>query len=156
MTKETYAGVAAVLKKTVGNANDTLLLERIVFWNTRQKGGVMHEGRMWSYREQKEWIEIAGLKERTGKRCWARLAESGFILTEMRWGGPHGNRRYRMHVALSDKTYDLLGGTHLQMAATKAELALADYTKVALKKKAAAADAAEKMSWEELMADPGG
>jgi hypothetical protein len=136
MTKETYAGVAAVLKKAVGNANDTLLLERIVFWNTRQKGGVLYQGRMWSYREQIEWIELAGIAERTGKRCWARLVKSGFILTEMRWGGPHGNRRYRMHVALADKTLALLDGTHLQMAATKAELAIKDYAKTAQKEKA--------------------
>jgi hypothetical protein len=73
MTKETYASLTAVLKKAVCNASATLLLERIVFWNTRKKGGVTYEGRLWSYRSQKEWIELAGLKERTGKTVFKLL-----------------------------------------------------------------------------------
>jgi hypothetical protein len=136
MTKETYSNPIGVLNKAVGNGNAAVLLERIVFWNTRPKGGVSYQGRTWSYRSQKEWIELAGLKERTGKRCWAHLAKSGFILTEMRMGGPLGNRKLMMHVALSDKTYDLLGGTHLAMAAAKAELAINHHAKTAQKAKA--------------------
>jgi hypothetical protein len=136
MTKETYSSPIGVLNKAVGNANAAVLLERIVFWNTRQKGGVLYQGRMWSYREQIEWIELAGLAERTGKRCWARLAKSGFILAEERLGGPLGNRKKMMHVALADKTLALLDGTHLAMAATKAELAIKDYAKTAQKEKA--------------------
>jgi hypothetical protein len=135
MTKETYSNPIGVLNKAVGNGNAAVLLERIVFWNTRPKGGVSYHGRTWSYRSQKEWIELAGLAERTGKRSWARLVESGFILTEMRMGGPLGNRKLMMHVALSEKTYDLLGGTHLGVAATKAELAIKDHAKTAQKQK---------------------
>jgi hypothetical protein len=135
MTKETYASPTAVLKKAVGNASATLLLERIVFWNTRKKGGVTHEGRLWSYRSQKEWIELAGLKERTGKTVFKLLVDQDFILKDMRLGGPPGNRKIMMHVALSDKTYDLIGETHLEPAAIKAELAIKDYAKAAQKKK---------------------
>jgi hypothetical protein len=163
MTKETYASVPAVLKKDVGNASATLLLERIVYWCTRKKGGVEYQGRHWSYRQQKEWIELAGLSEGAGKRSWARLVKEGFILAEMRFGGPHGNRSFRMHVALSDKTYDLLDGTHLAMASTKAELALKAYDKATLAEKVKAAagfvaqsltpESPPKMTWEQLMAD---
>jgi hypothetical protein len=140
---ESYASLTGVLNEAVGNGNATLLLERIVFWNTRKKGGVLYQGRTWSYRTQAEWIKLAGLAERTGKRCWARLVESGFILTEMRMGGPLGNRKMMMHVALSDKTLALLDETHLQMAATKAELAIKDHAKTAQKEK----------SWAELHAE---
>jgi hypothetical protein len=40
----------------VGNANAAFLLWRIAYWRTRKKGGVMYEGRVWSYRSQKQWI----------------------------------------------------------------------------------------------------
>ena len=126
---EVPANVTAVLKKAVGNASATLMLEKIVFWCTRPKGGVMHEGRLWSYRTQAAWIELAGLKERTGKSVFKLLVERGFILAEMRLGGPLGNRKLMMHVALSDKTYALLedaGVPHLQMPVLKAELAKQD------------------------------
>ena len=68
MTKEILANATAVLNKAVGSASATLMLEKIVYWCTRKKGGAMHEGRIWSYRPQKQWIEQeAGLPERTGK-----------------------------------------------------------------------------------------
>jgi hypothetical protein len=82
---ETPANTTATLKKAEGNANAAFLLWRIAYWCTRKKGGVMYEGRVWSYRSQKQWIEQeAGLCERTGKRAWARLVEGDFIMTEMR------------------------------------------------------------------------
>ena len=101
MTKEIPANATAVLNKAVGSASATLMLEKIVYWCTRKKGGVMHEGRLWSFRSQKEWIELARLKERTGKTVFKLLVEKGFILKEMRLGGPPGNRKLMMHVALS-------------------------------------------------------
>lgn len=122
--------VIAVLKRAVGNASAAIMLERMVFWSTRQKGGVTHEGRLWSYRSQKEWIELAGLKERTGKTVFKRLADDGYILAEMRIGGPKGNRRTMMHVALSDKTYILLfeaGISHLEAPILAASQAMKDH-----------------------------
>jgi hypothetical protein len=152
--KEIPVNVKAVLRKPVGNASASALLETIVFWCTRKKGGVEYQGRVWSYRQQKDWIELTGLAESTGKRSWARLVEGGFILTEMRKRIHFGVRVTIMHVALTDNTYELLGGTHLGMAAAKAELAIKDHAKVAQKEKAMAAYATEKMTWEETMADP--
>jgi hypothetical protein len=133
MTNETYSNPIGVLNKAVGNGNAAVLLERIVYWNTRKKGGVLYQGRTWSYRSQKEWIELAGLKERTGKTVFKLLVDQDFILKDMRLGGPLGNRKLMMHVALADKTLALLGGTHLGMAATKAELAIKDHAKTAQK-----------------------
>jgi hypothetical protein len=134
---ETPANATATIKKAVGNANAAFLLWRIVYWCTRKKGGVMYEGRVWSYRSQKQWIEQeVGLCERTGKRAWARLVEGDFIMTEMRLGGPLGNRRTIMHVALSDKTYALLeaaGVPNLTMPLMKAELAIMNYAGTAKK-----------------------
>jgi len=125
-SNEVPANVTAVLKKAVGSASATLMLEKIVFWCTRKAGGVMHEGRLWSYRTQAAWIKLAGLKERTGKSVFKLLVKQDFILAEMRLGGPLGNRKLMMHVALSDKTYAILedaGVPHLQMPVLKAELA---------------------------------
>jgi hypothetical protein len=73
MTKEIPTNVKAVLRKAVGNASATALLETIVYWCTRKNGGVEYQGRLWSYRQQKDWIELTGLPESTGKRAWARL-----------------------------------------------------------------------------------
>ena len=135
MTKENYASLTGVLNEAVGNGNATVLLDRIVFWNTRKNGGVMYQGRLWSYRTQAEWIKLAGLKERTGKAMFKLLVDQDFILKDFRLGGPVGNRKIMMHVALSDKTYALLGETHLQSAAMKAELAIKDYAKAVQKQK---------------------
>ena len=157
MTKEIPTNTTATLNKAVGNASAALLLSRIVYWNTRKKGGVEYQGRMWSYRSQKEWIEQeAGLRERTGKLAWARLVKGDFILAEMRWGGPHGNRRYRMHVALSDKTYGLLGEAcvpSLEKPVHNAELKLKDYAKAVYAEKVKAGYDALKAKEEEELAN---
>jgi hypothetical protein len=99
------------------------------------------------------------------------LVDQDFILKDMRMGGPLGNRKLMMHVALSDKMYAILDETHLALAATFAELALKDHAKAALTEKAMAAYAAGKLAaheaeipepapkkptWEEIMADPDG
>jgi hypothetical protein len=83
---------------------------------------------MWSYRSQKEWIELAGLKERTGKAMFKMLVEQGFILKDTRLGGPPGNRKIMMHVALTDKTYAILdeaGVPSMALPVTNAEFASA-------------------------------
>jgi len=151
---EIPANVTAVLKKAVGNANATLMLEKIVYWCTRKKGGVIHEGRPWSYRPQAEWITLAGLPERTGKRMFKLLFEQDFILKDMRLGGPPGNRKVMMHVALSDKTYTILdeaGVPHLQMPVLNAQLTIKEHAKA--KEKAIYA-AKAKMAYAEIMAVP--
>jgi hypothetical protein len=148
-----------VLNKSLGKrrAAAVTLLSRIVYWCTRKKGGVMHEGRLWSYRSQQEWIDQeVGLAERTGKRAWAYLVADDYIMTDMRLGGPKGNRKMMMHVALSDKTYALLEGAgipHLELPILTAEAAKKTHEKDKSKKKTAADWDAMKAADPEFLDD---
>jgi hypothetical protein len=135
-TDHGYASTTAVIKRAVGNGSATMLLDKIVYFCSLKKGGVMHEGRKWSYRQQKEWFTVTGLPPRTGKRVWAQLVAGGYILAEERYAGRPGDRRMVMHVALTDKTLDMLEGAsapNLQISIMKAKVEAVGYAKTLAK-----------------------
>lgn len=91
--------------------NTGLMLHVIATYCYEKKGVVMLNDRPWVAYPQRQWFDTCGLKDSTGKRAWKHLVDNGFMLAEQRPIMLQGIDVIVMHVALTDKTYELLKGT---------------------------------------------
>jgi hypothetical protein len=92
--------------------NDTAsdLLERIIHYCNLKNGGVVIDGRRWSYRSVADWaIEIHASFDKA-KRALKLLREAGLVQTMMAWAGKKPFRVWVLHVTITVRTELALKG----------------------------------------------
>ena len=92
--------------------NDTAsdLLERIIHYCNLKNGGVVIDGRRWSYRSVADWaIEIHASFDKA-KRALKLLREAGLVQTTMAWAGKKPFRVWVLHVTITVRTELALKG----------------------------------------------
>ena len=83
----------ARLHKATQNATATLLMQRIAFYCHLDSGGVVLEGRHWSYRSVEDWADEIGDSPYKIERVLKLLREANLISTRMAWVGKGSGKR---------------------------------------------------------------
>ena len=74
------AAILRCMKLTEANANDAILLYRVLYWIGRTK--VVKKGKAWVVRSHLDWVDELGLSIKQVKCAVARLRDRGIIETE--------------------------------------------------------------------------
>ena len=101
----------ARINAATNNPTATLLMQRIAFYCRLETGGVMFDGRRWSYRSVEGWADEIAETSRTSRRALSVLKERHLTLTRMAWVGKKEARIWVLHVALTPRAEALLDGS---------------------------------------------
>jgi len=105
----------ARLHKATQNATATLLMMRVAFYCHLDNGGVLLDGRRWTYRSVDGWADEIGDSPDKVERAMKLLREANLISTRMAWVGKGDARRWLLHVALTPRTESVLKGEDPQI-----------------------------------------
>jgi len=105
----------ARLNRATRNAVATLFMMRVSFYCGLEGGGVVEDGRRWTYRSVEDWADEIGESPHKVERTLKLLREANLIATRMAWVGKGHARRWLLHVALTPRTESVLKGEDPQI-----------------------------------------
>ena len=106
----TANNVVARLNAITKNDTATLLMQQIKRHCNFESGGVILDGRRWSYRSTEEWGEQIGASRKKTERMLKILRDANLVSTRMAWAGKGAWKRWVLHVAMTKRAEAMFAG----------------------------------------------